>query len=303
MPKRSLEVRRITFRKKRDRSDDPQVFSPVDLNNESLLDIFDSWRREPDAIPPMEEGSDDCVMVKEVLRPNNLALFIDTNSGRRGEEGEVYAPGSTESVHHITEEEAPTGHTRALLFVPSQGRNALFFSEYCQRGTAGTRLTKLFKKWFSRKYPDVLMETEFVLEGPEWFDHITAVKSIEMRAHRLPLNSYEALGTKSGSFSLEVKPDKGRSFSRKTLGDIKKMTANVAATVFGIPELDGAGENKLFATVVGRDGRSKKVDLADEVMPHFRRTLSESGESEISNDEFVSRCLEYADEILSRLEE
>lgn len=300
MPKRSLEVRRVTFRKKRDRSDNPQRFSPADLNSDNLLDVFDSWRKEPDSIPLMDEGSDDCVMVKEVTRPNDLTLFIDTNSGRSGEEGEVYTRGSLESVHHITEEEAPTGHTRAMLYVPKQGRNALFFSEYCQRGTAGTRLIKLFKKWFSIKYPDILMETEFVLEGSEWLDHITAVKSIEMRAHRLPTNSYGALGTKSGSFSLEVKPDKGRSFSRKTILDLK-AAKNVAATVFGIPELDGSGENKLFATVVGRDGRSKKVDLADEVMPHFRRTLSESGEPELSNDEFVSRCLGYAEEILSRL--
>ncbi len=301
MPKRSLEVRRISFRKKRDRSDNPQKFAPSDLKGTNLLEIFYTWLSDPNAIPFMEDDSEDCVVIKEITRPSSLTIFIDTNSGKRGEAGEVYTPASTKSVYHITEEEAPTGHTRALLYVPEQGRNALFFSEYCQRGTAGTRLIKLFKRWFDKNYPDILMETEFALEGQEWFEHISAVKSIEFRAHRLPANSYGALGTEKGSFCFEVKPDKGRSFPVKTLLDMKGQE-KVASTVFGIPELDGVGESRLLATVIGKDGRSKKVDLADEVMPHFRRTLSESGEPEISNDEFIERCLGYSDEIISRLD-
>lgn len=54
MPKRSLSVRRLTFQKKYDRSGNPEQFSPADLDGKNLLDLFDAWRKEPNAIPLME---------------------------------------------------------------------------------------------------------------------------------------------------------------------------------------------------------------------------------------------------------
>lgn len=196
MPKRSLEARRLTFRKRRDTSDNPEVYSPADLHGENLLDIFESWLQRPDSVPHMDASSDDCVVIKKVSRPHPNVLFIDTNSGRRGESEEVYSPSGLQSLHHITEEEAATGHTRALLYVPDRGRNAIFFSEYCQRGTAGTRIIK----WFCKEQPLILCSSEAVLESEAWLENIAAVKSIEMRAHRLPSNSYDRLKTKVGSF-------------------------------------------------------------------------------------------------------
>ena len=304
MPKRSLGVRRLTFVKKRDRSDDPEQFSPANLNGDNLLDLFERWIKGPDAVPHMDPKSDDCVMIKEVSRPNELSVLVDTNSGKRGEEGELYTPNSSISARHINEEDAPTGHTRVLLYVPESGRNALFFSEYCQRGTAGTRLIDLFSKWYINECPDIKMEKEFVREGEDWLQHIKAVKSIEMRAHRLPECTYEALQTKKGSFSLEFKPAKGQDFIRKALDGIRqrKNEANIAKSIFGIPELDGSGETSLLATVVGNDGRSKKINLADEVLPHFLRALSENGEPELNNEQFVQHCLDHASTIIERLE-
>lgn len=146
MPKRSLSVRRLTFQKKYDRSGNPEQFSPADLDGKNLLDLFDAWRKEPNAIPLMEPGSDDCVVVKKVSRPDKYSLFIDTNSGKRGEEGDLYRPDSSRPAQHINEEDAATGHTRVLLYVPERGRNALLFSEHCLRGAAGKRLLDLFSR-------------------------------------------------------------------------------------------------------------------------------------------------------------
>lgn len=305
MPKRSLSVRRLTFQKKYDRSGNPEQYSPADLDGKNLLDLFESWSLGPNAIPLMEPGSDDCVVLKSVTRPDKFSLFIDTNSGKRGEEGDLYRPGSSRPAQHINEEDAATGHTRALLYVPERGRNALFFSEHCLRGTAGKRLLDLFNRWFSKQFPSVKLKSEFVCEGPDWLEHIKAVKSIEIRAHRLPKNSYEALGTTNGSFNLEFKPDKGRGFPILNYLKLRKIKdeANIVETVFGMPELDGEGKSKLLATVVGNDDRTKKVDFDKEVLPHFLRTLSENGEPEISDDEFIQRCNVHADEILKRLGE
>lgn len=300
MPKRSLEARRLTFRKRRDTSDNPEVYSPADLHGENLLDIFESWLQKPDAVPHMDASSDDCVVIKKVSRPYPNVLFIDTNSGRRGESGEVYSPSGLQSLHHITEEEAATGHTRALLYVPDRGRNAIFFSEYCQRGTAGTRIIKLFFKWFYKERPSILCSSEAVLESETWLENITAVKSIEMRAHRLPNNSYDRLRTTVGSFNLELKPGRGRSFSKDVLAKLKSPESS---SLLGIPELEGEGETKFLATVIGQDNREKKIDLNDEVMPHFRKTLSENHEPEMPDHDFIVSCIQHAEDILVRLGE
>ena len=305
MPKRSLSVRKVTFQKKYDRSGNPEQFSPADLDGKNLLDLFDAWMKEPNAIPLMEPGSDDCVVVKKVSRPDKYSLFIDTNSGKRGEEGDLYRPDSSRPAQHINEEDAATGHTRALLYVPERGRNALLFSEHCLRGTAGKRLLDLFSRRFAKQCPSIKLKSEYVCEGPEWLEHIKAVKSIEIRAHRLPKKSYDALGTTAGSFNLEFKPDTRRSFPIQKYLKLReaKDEANILDSVFGIPELDGEGKSKLLATVVGNDDRTKKVDFDKEVLPHFLRTLSENGDPEISDDEFIQRCFVHADEILKRIGE
>lgn len=250
----------------------------------------------------MEDGVDDCVVINSVERYGDHSILVDTFAGKRGENGEVYGPDSEGSLHHITEEEATTGHTRTFLYIPSRGSTALFFSEYCQRGTSGTRIMNCFKRYLRDRLREIKMDVEFVLEGSDWLDQIRSVKSIEIHACNLPDASHKALGVTEGSFNVEFQPKRGESFAKRVLGKLRKSSLDYIRpeTLLGIPDNGLDDGVKVSATVEGPDGRRKKVDVDNERLPHFLRTLTQSGEAELDNTNFVHKCLWYAEEIMKR---
>lgn len=301
MPKRSLQARWLTFRQKGINENEAESYSPSNLNGTNLIDLFENWCSDPKSIPLLEKGTDDCVHVNSVERINSSSLLIDTNAGKRGISGILYS-GSGEAKSSISEDDAPTGHTRAMLYVPDRGQSALLFSEYCQRGTAGTRLLRGFNRWFNENFPSILMQSSAVLEGEDWLNQVSEIKSVSVSVHGLPEKAYRGIQTINGSLSVEFKPTTKRSIPFEFIRRIRKNPLR-AGSLLGIPEIDERGNIKTKIGVIGRDGRRKTIDLLEEKMPVFLRTLNAIGEPELSNEDFVNLCQQYALELLDRLGE
>lgn len=301
MPKRSLSVRSLRFRQKHKKPENAEKYAPSDLDGCNLIDLFEEWVRQPDVIPLMDEQSNECVKIKNVVRMTDSFLLIDTLTGKRGEEGELYDPEEDEPVFHISEDQAPTGHTRACLYVPDRGEVALFFSEHCQRGSSGYRLIRSFASHYSRYSSSIKLDIETVIEGSDWLDHIQAIRDVEVKVYSLPSDASKLLNAQEGIVSVSIKPQRNKRFSAGLLGALRSEVAK-PGTIIGFPELDDLGESKILATVEGDDGRSKKIDVMQEnTVPKFYRTLSENGEPELTDDQLLEKCLEYADEIFSSL--
>ena len=298
MPKRSLAARRIWLEEPRAKNSIPQTIAPSDIDGRSLIDIFCDWCSDPKMIAQAEKGSDDCIRVNSVQRLSTGALLVDTNSGKRGEKGELYGFSQSKPLFHISESDAPTGHTRNILFIPQRGESALFFSEYCMRGTSGTQLIRGFTRYVSQVLSKRL-SSEFLLESDEWLDNIRSVRNIEFRVHKLPSKSYEALQTTKGSVSIEMRPARGSSFDGSVIDKLRNRV-DIANSLIGLQELDGE-PTRVFATVRGADGRDKKVDLQDIEAPRFYRTLSERDQPELTDDQFIQTCSDYAGMLFSRL--
>ena len=298
MPKRSLGVREIRFRTANVSEDKAESFAPCDIEGQSLLDIFEHWCEELRGSTHVRKEAEECVLVKRIQMLDAETLLVDTLSGKMGEEGEVLAQDDAESKYHISYDEAPTGHTRCLLIVPEEGESALLFSEVCHRGSSGPVLLRDFRAFFRREFPKVNLLSSQVKEGGEWLKQVESIKEYKIVIQGLPKNSYGVLGSRFGQMSLTLKPDRRKTFPFFSEQKIRKVSAG---DLVGAPDLDDIGPSRVKATLEGADGREKTIDLDKPDLPYFLRTLTESGEPELTDKQFVQRCRGYALEIFKRL--
>ena len=192
----------------------------------------------------------------------------------------------------------PQPGIHCLLIVPEEGESALLFSEVCHRGSSGPVLLRDFRTFFRREFPKVNLLSSQVKEGSEWLKQVESIKEYKIVIQGLPKNSYGVLGSRSGQMSLTLKPDRKGTFPFLSGQAITKISAG---DLVGAPDLDDLGPSKVKATVKGADGREKTIDLDRPDLPYFLRTLTESGEPELADEQFVRRCRGYALEIFKRL--
>ncbi len=300
MPKRSLGVKSLRFRQKGIKPEDAESYAPSDLDGANLLDLFLDWASNEENIPLMNKSSIDCLKICSVKKLDSESLLIDALTGKRGEEGELFDLAKSDPVFHITEEQAPTAHTRTLLYVPRRGEIALLFSEYCLRGASGARMHKLFSSYFSKENKHIKMDSESVLEGSEWLNHVSAVKNLEIKIHGVPPSAAASIRAVDSTISLICQPKKGQNIALNVLNDLRKRSVK-PGDVLGFPDFNSEDADVL-ATVQGEDKRTKKINVFQEdSAPKFYRTLSENNEPELSDDEFVSECRKYAQELLAGL--
>lgn len=119
-----------------------------------------------------------------------------------------------------------------------------------------------------------------------------SIKEYKIVTQGLPKNSYGVLGSRFGQMSLTLKPDRRKTFPFFSEQKIRKVSAG---------DLDDIGPSRVKATLEGADGREKTIDLDKPDLPYFLRTLTESGEPELTDKQFVQRCRGYALEIFKRL--
>lgn len=292
MGRRVLTVSELTFHQKFKRN--PASFAPADLNGEDLVDIFETWAKGLSAADTHDEERQTWVSVAGLTRYAPRVILLELRVGAYGEPGEVVDTDTGKPVGEIEHHQAPTGQNRAMLFVPAEGESAYFLSEESSRGSAGSRILRLFKSHFSQYTNQITMETAAVTEGEAWRE-AAKVTEVEVRVTGKSADVADGLKVKVGRVSHIARPERRGFFPGKLLGELHRK--NVVAEVVSVDELPE--EHDVFVTMV-RDGRTKKFQLGSEGAPAIREVLNHSNEDALDVDKLVETCAEKVRDLLAR---
>ncbi len=292
MGRRVLTVSELKFHQKFKRG--PANFAPADLDGEDLLDIFASWAKDLTTSDTHNEERQTWVSITEVVRYAPRVIILDLRVGAYGEPGDLVDISTGIPVGQIKDHQAPTGENRAILFVPERGERAHFLSEESSRGSAGSHILRLFKKYFSQYTNQITMVTAPVTEGEVWRE-AAKLTEVEVRVTGKSKDIADGLTVKVGRVSHIARPERRGFFPGKLLA--KLHDANVAAEVVAVDEL--TEDHDVFVTMV-KDGRTKKFHLGSEGAPAIREVLNDANEEALDVDELVKTCTEKVRDLLVR---
>ena len=138
MGRRTLNAHKLQFNQLRKKD---ILISPADIDGKSLVDIVEEWAICLKSRGAVEVRDDTHISIREVRRYSNNILIMDVMSGKSGESGVVHdLEGVSEDIL-IGEKQTPMSSCRALLFTPSNGQMAMWFSEYSER-SSGARFAE-----------------------------------------------------------------------------------------------------------------------------------------------------------------
>ncbi|RJF41881.1 hypothetical protein D4740_07315 [Actinomyces sp. 2119] len=293
MGRRVLTATVMTFHEKYQRN--AATYAPSDLNGDDLIDVFHNWAV---AIPDEDRAfskQQTWVSVTSARRVAPRVELLDMRVGSYGERGEVLDVSTGEVVHEITDDEAPVGSIRALLFVPEKGERAYFFAEESSRGSAGGRIMGMFKRYFSNYSDSVTMDTAREVEAEAWIE-LANLTEVEVRVAGKSVNIEDGSIVKVGRLSYIARPERGlKFFPQKLLGKLSRQ--DILKEVVSVPEFDT--DYEVYVTME-RDRRSKKFLLGQNSGPAIREVMTEAGEAPLSDKILVERCAERVSDLLQR---
>ena len=293
MARRTLTAYALEFYRKRHPE---QTFAPSDLDGADLLDAFEAWCRNlgPDDLHDPDRNR--WVRVSDTRRVGR-SLLVDVEVGSWGEAGALRDAQSGTVVTAITEDQAPTGMTRALLHVPTPGETALYFCEYSGRGSGGTILLTNFATHWSHS-SDFTMKRNAVTEGEVWAES-AELREVEVRVREHSSDLADPTSETLAILSHVLRPPR-RHFLRRDLLDELRAHPERAARSVGLSDMPQRSE--VLVTLRTSEGRQKKFVLGDgDDLPSMREELNGPGEPPLSDEVFVSRCEEKAADLLDRL--
>lgn len=288
MGRRTINAHKLLFNKLRDPE---MLLSPADIDNESLIDVVERWATrltEKDAIEVYVESH---ITIKNVHRFNNNILIIDVMSGRSGEPGIVHdLEGKAEDIQ-IGEKQAPMSSCRAVLFSPSNGQMAMWFSEYSARSSGARNLLTLLEREWPKletgaklKATRVIM-SEAVLESGK-------ITEIEVRLSRRSPDRADGAQTVTGTYSHVFKPGKKAPLSAQLLSVFRTNPTKAYENV-GLSEKD-SDDREVFVSI-DVDGHKRKIQVTnpDDGL-YFHEELNGPGEPILTNDELIEFCSQEA---------
>ncbi|WP_130865000.1 hypothetical protein [Acidipropionibacterium timonense] len=293
MGRRVLTVTEMTFHQARVHNGETRA--PSDLDGADLLEVFHDWVT---AIPEEDQSfakQQTYVRVESVIRVGARVEFLDLRVGSYGEPGEVRDIKTGTVVHTITDDEAPVGSNRALLFVPLVGERAYFLAEESSRGSAGGRIMAMFKHHFSTTMDTVTLVTSKAVEAESWLE-LANLTEVEVRTTGKSVDVADGPDVKVGRVSYLARPERGlKFFPRRLLGRLTDQ--DVLKQIVSVQDLDPSHE--VYVTMQ-QGGRSRKFLLGDESGPAIRELLSAAGDPPLPDNELISRCTDRVSRLLER---
>lgn len=292
MGRRTLTAHSLEFNRKRHID---ETCAPCDLDGSDLLDLFENWCQglAPDDLH--DADSNLWVRLRNARRAGR-AILASVEVGSWGEVGAVVNSQSGSVLMDLTEDEAPTGMTRAVLFVPRPGETALFFSEYSGRGSGGARLLRAFASHWSHT-SDFTMTRSAVSEGESWAEGAD-LREVEVRIRQASSDVADATNETRAVYSHVLRPPKHKVLRRDLLDELRAHPERAARTVCltAVPD-----DFEVLVTLRNREGRQKKFVLgAGDGLPSMREELNAAGRPILSDERLLEVCYEKADDLLHR---
>ena len=293
MGRRVLTVTEMTFHQARVHNGETRA--PSNLDGADLLDVFHDWVT---AIPEKDQAfgkQQTYVSVAKTTRVGARIELIDLRVGSYGEPGEVRDVKTGEIVHEITDDEAPVGSNRALMFVPEVGECAYFLAEESSRGSAGGRIMSMFKHHFSQTMDTVPMAIRKAVEAENWLA-LANLTEVEVRTTGKSVDMADGPDVRVGRVSYFARPERGMKwFPRSLLGKLSRQ--DVLKQVVSVQDLDP--DHEIYVTME-QGGQSKKFLLGEGSGPAIRELLSAAGDPPLTDDELIKRCTERVAGLLER---
>lgn len=292
MGRRTLNAHKLTFSKLREPN---YLFSPADINGRNLIDLVEMWAQTIQENETVEVRANSYISIKKIYRFNNNILIIDTLSGRAGETGIIIDLEGEIDIVPIGEMQVPMSSARAILFSPSNGQMAMWFSEYGARSSGARDLLSLLKKnWPSLKTGAKFNEKR-VIADEIWLEK-GRVTEIEVRHIRRARDLADGIDTRPGSYSYTFKPAKGKSIAAKIISIFRDDPAKAYDYVEIEPKKLNAlqDESDVFVSV-DIEGHKRKIQISDpEDGVYFHQELNGPNDPILTNEELIDYCSEEA---------
>ena len=291
---RTLAGHRLRFHEKYVHGGKP--FAPADLDGRNLADLFYSWCLDNLQVPLHKDGVTTWLEIEGVSRVNQNIVLARTCSGKWGEGGSVINVDSGKVEFSLEEHHAAAANTRGVLVCPPKGRSALFFSEYCQRGSGGVELMRAYVSHWRKteggitvEGPQRLIESEAVLQD-------AVIKSIEVHQY---MNSIDLADSSRSGVPVNIyarREPKGGGMPIEWLNRLREKPLEAVGTL-GL-KVENLDNSKIYATI--KSGRKERrilvTDLDDGL--YYREVLNMSGQNPVSDEDLVKTCCEKAAQYL-----
>ena len=288
MGRRTLNAHKLQLNKLRE-SDN--LVSPADIKGSSLIDVVEQWAMSLKSEGDVEVSADTYVSVESCRRFNNNILLIDVMSGKSGESGIVRdLEGAFDDIP-IGEKQAPMSSCRALLFSPSNGQMAMWFSEYSARSSGARNLLTLLKKQWPRLDTGVRFNESRVIANEMLLDN-GRITEIEVRLTRRAADSADGIEKREGTFSHIFRPNRKHPLSARLLSVFREDPSKA----FDYVELSESNpENREVFVAVDIDGHKRKIRVTDpDDGVYYREELNGPGERPLTDAELVEYCSKEA---------
>lgn len=288
MGRRTINAHKLAFSKLRE----PEtLISPADINGDSLIDTIESWAVKLESDGAVEVSPETYVSVEKVRRFNRNILIVDVMSGKSGETGIVHDLDGVSDDIPIGEMQAPMSCCRAVLFSPSNGQMAMWFSEYSARSSGARHLLTLLKK----SWPHFDTGTKFNESRVIMAEAIAErgkITEVEVRLVRRAADLADGVLTDQGTYSHVFRPNRKRPLPIRLL-DVFRRDPTKA---FEYVELSGGetDEREVFVSV-DIDGHKRKIRVSDpDDGVYYHEELNGPGEPSLTDEELVSYCSKEA---------
>lgn len=274
------------------------------LPDGDLLHLFRSFAVEvtPQQLKNDAKESHAMVVGDEPLgRSVTLAVEV----GRFGEEGRLINTDTMTEKAKFGKKDAIQVITHGVLLLPEGARSALLFLERANNQCGVVRLLDLFKKRFALCYPDLLLETDAVVESEAWLESAQLVKVSAYRRRKQHDKSENYEGAQSlkyaGELTHSLEPPPGQQALLKSIfNELREGTLKVGEL---LSFAEGEEESEAEVTLVGNNGKRKTFIIGRERRPSVSYPLSDYNEDawalkRIRNHVFRK---EHAEDLFDRL--
>lgn len=288
MGRRTINAHKLVFTKLRDTEN---LLSPKEINGESLIDIVEEWAERLQNDSTIEVSAENHITVKNVTRFNSNILIIEVISGKSGEIGIVHdLEGMTDDIP-IKEMQAPMSHSRAILFSPSNGQMAMWFSEYSSRSSgARNLLTLLDRSWPHLNTGAKFNKSRVIMS--EAFTNTGKITEVEVRLMRRSSDLADGVLSEPGTYSHVFRPHKKNHLQIGLLKTFRKDPLKA----FEYVELtqNDLDEYEIFVSV-DIDGHKRKIRVSDpDDGVYYHEELNGPGQPILTDNKLVEFCSEEA---------
>lgn len=303
MAKRSLSCYRLIFH---ERNKPNVIQEPGKLGTHGLIHYFEKWLTEvhQDDLNLEKENLQIRIKQGSLFKEGNCILGVTVEGGVPREPGPIVNIETlSDTGIYISEDEAPFGGTRFILFVPESGAPALAFCESSRRGNGAY---KLFRKFIDhwRRCPAVAnsyVKYDEATRSKEWLEAHGELKELTIKRYVSPRFYGDRVREDEAKLLVKLVPLKSKRWPIQLLSKIKNNRRLASEFMHLAPANDDENE-KIFATVDLENGRQRQLEINDNErgFPVFEE-LNDDLAPSIPDNELLQVCKELAEEYYDQL--